>query len=58
MPHQTEARRPGLAQISARHQFAGVEVIVRVDLTLVVLKRGKLRFGQKLIFRQTNAVLA
>ena len=58
MPHQTKARGPGLAQIRTRHQLAGVEVIVWVDLAFVVLKRCEFRFGQKLIFRQANAVLA
>ena len=57
MTHQPKTWRPGITQVSTWHEFAGVEMIVRVDTTLVVLEGQQFRFSQKFILGQTNAVL-
>lgn len=58
VPHQVEAGRPGMAQVGARHQLAGVEVAVGVDAPLVFLERRQLGLGQELVLGQADAVLA
>ena len=47
--HQAEAGRPGVAQVRAGHQLAGVEVAVGVDAALVFLERGQLGLGREFV---------
>ena len=56
--HQPETWRPRMTKIGARHQLACIEVAVRIDFALVLLKRSHLRIGQVLELGQANAMLA
>src|SRR5690606_37566721 len=48
---------PGAAQIRTGHQLAGVEVVVRVHFSLVVLEGIQLFLRQELVLGQANTVL-
>jgi hypothetical protein len=55
--HQPEARRVGVAQVTALHELALVEAAFGVDALLVLAKRPDLGLGQELELGDADAVL-
>ena len=54
--HQAKRRRVCVAQIGVRHEFATVEITVRVDFIFVCTEWCKLFFGQKFEFGDADAM--
>src|SRR5690606_31013826 len=53
---QVEAGGPGVAQVGARHELAGIEAALRIDAPLVVLEGLQFVLSQELELGQADAV--